>query len=192
MDLRAAELAAARLYRTREFFLHALVLAALTAAATVAAAALAHPAAFPLGVLAAAEGLVVMSAHYARRDLLQKLALDPYTANIPAVDQYRERILAQPARDRLAASITSLVANAELPGAFSLPDRIALVEDQLRMLARALATPEVPIQARSLVALLRLVTHGVESPLFNPGVPVEQLQATLLRIRFDIGKKTGE
>jgi hypothetical protein len=101
-------------------------------------------------------------------------------------------LLKQPARDRLAASINSLIADANLPGAFCLADRISLVEDQLRLLARDLATPEVPVQSRSLVACVRLLTHGVESPLFNPGVPVEHLHATLLRIRFGIGTHVVE
>jgi hypothetical protein len=43
-----------------------------------------------------------------------------------------------------------------------------------------------------MVALIRLLSHGVESPLFNPGVPVEQLQATLLRIRFGVGRRAAE
>jgi hypothetical protein len=75
-----------------------------------------------------------------------------------------------------------------VPHAFCLTDRVALVEEQLRLLARELATPEVSVQARSFIACLRLISHGVESPLFNPGLPVEQLQATLLRIRFGIGR----
>lgn len=99
------------------------------------------------------------------------------------------RILAQPARDRLAASINTLIADARLPYGICLSDRVALVEDQLRWLARELATPDVPVQSRSLVSCLRLLSHGVESPLFNAGVPVEQLQATLLRIRFGIGRR---
>jgi hypothetical protein len=79
-----------------------------------------------------------------------------------------------------------------VPGAFFLVDRIVLFEDQLRALARELATPTVPIQARSVVTCVRLLTRGVESPLFNPSVPVEQLRSTLLRIRFGIGKRTDD
>jgi hypothetical protein len=189
MNQRAAELAAESLARTRQFYLHSLLLATLTLAAVVATALWLPTGTFPLAVLALIEMVVVMGAYYGRRDLIQRLALEPEASMVPAVQRYHEGLLKQPARDRLAASINSLIADARLPHAVCLPDRVALVEDQLRLLARELATPEIPVQARSLVACLRLLSHGVESPLFNPGVPVEQLQATLLRIRFGIGRR---
>jgi hypothetical protein len=187
MDSRAAELTNDDLQRTRQFFRHALVIAVLTVAVAVVIALWFPAAAFPIGALAAGEGLVVMWAHYAHRDLLQRLALDHAAAHISAVQTYREGLLRQPSRDRLAASINSLIADARLPHAFCLRDRVTLVEEQLRLLAQDLATPEVPVQARSFVACLRLISNGVESPLFNPGLPVEQLRATMLRIRFGIG-----
>lgn len=192
MDARSAALAANRLERTRQFLLHASVLAVASLAATGAASLWAPAAVLPLSTLTVGECLVVMWAHYAGRDLLQRLALEPAAQEMSPVRRYRHHIFQQQVRDRLAASINSLVADANLPGAFSLADRVALVEDQLRLLARALATPEVPIQTRSMVALVRLLSHGVESPLFNPGVPVEQLQATLLRIRFGVGGRIAE
>jgi hypothetical protein len=188
MDIRAAELAAESIHRTRQFFLHALTLAALTLAAAAAAAIWLRIATFPLAVLATIQLVVVMGAYYGRRDLIQRLALEPEASLVPAVQRYHEGLVKQPARDRLAASINSLIADARLPYAVCLSDRVALVEDQLRLLARELATPEIPVQPRSLVVCHRLLTHGVESALFNPGVPVEQLQATLLRIRFGVGR----
>jgi hypothetical protein len=98
----------------------------------------------------------------------------------------------QPARDRLAASINSLIDDARQPYGFCLADRVVLVEDQLRWVAKKLATPGVPVQPLSLVTCLRLLTHGVESPLFNPGVPVEQLHGTLLRIRLGFGRQSAD
>lgn len=189
MDVRAAAFAANRLDHMRQFLLHASVLAVVTLSVTGIASLWVPAAVLPLSVLTAGECLVVMWAHYAARDLLQRLALEPAAYDIPAVRRYSEQVLEQPVRDRLASSINSLIADSSLPGAFCLADRITLFEDQLRLLARALATPEVPVQATSLVACVRLLTHGVESPLFNPGVPVEQLRATLLRIRFGIGRR---
>jgi hypothetical protein len=192
MDVRAAAHAANRLDRMRQFLLHASVLAVVTLTLTGAASLLVPAAVLPLSALTIGECLVVMWAHYAGRDLLQRLALEPAAQETSRVRRYRQHILQQPVRDRLADSINSLIAEANLPGAFALADRIALVEDQLRLLAGVLATPEVPIQTRSMVALIRLLSHGVESPLFNPGVPVEQLQATLLRIRFGVGRRAAE
>ena len=188
MDLRATELAAKRLERSRQFFIHALALAVVTLGAMALTVVWAPIAAVPLAALAAIEALVLMWAHYVHRDLLQQLLLEPHSVRIAAVEEYRVRILAQQARDRLAASINSLIADARLPYAICLADRVALVEDQLRWLARELSTPEVLVQTPSLVACLRLMTHGAESPLFNPAVPVEQLQSTLLRIRFGFSR----
>ena len=191
MDHRAAQRAAERLDRARQFLLHALVLAGATVAAAAGAAIWLRPATLPLAVLAAVEMLVVMGAFFWQRDLVQRLALEPEASQVPAVRQYFDRLVRQQARDRLAASITSLIADARLPQAVCLSDRVALVEDQLAWLARELAKPDVPVQPRSLVACLRLLTHGVESPLFNPRVPVEQLHATLLRIRFGFGHRAA-
>jgi hypothetical protein len=192
MGSHATELTADSLLRARQFFVHALIIAVLTVVAAVVASLWFRAAAVPVGALAAGEGFVVMCAHYVHRDVLQRLALDPTVTDISAVQQYREGLLRQPSRDRLAASINSLLADARLPHAFCLTDRVTLVEEQLRLLARELATPEVSVQARSFVACLRLVSHGVESPLFNPGLPVEQLHATLLRIQFGIRRaETG-
>lgn len=180
------------LHRARQFFIHSLVLAILTLVAAVSAAVWSPNATFPLAVLTAGEAVVVMCAYYAQRDLIQCLALEHEAWQIPAVRRYREWLLKQPVRDRLAASINSLIADANTPYAFCLADRVALVEDQLRLLARVLATPEISVHPRSLIACLRLLSHGVESPLFNPCVPVEQLQATLIRIRFGIGRRAAD
>ena len=191
MTTHAAQPAAESLARTRQFFLHSLGLAALTVVAAGAASIWLPSGIVPLAVLAVIEAVVVMGAYYAQRDLIQRLALDPGASLVPEVQRYHERLGGQPARDRLAASINSLIADASLPYAICLADRVALVEDQLRLLARELATPEIPVQPRSLVTCLRLLSHGVESPLFNPGVPIEQLHATLLRIRVGVGKRTA-
>ena len=191
MDLRAAEQAAESLDRNRQFLFHSLVLAAITLAATGAAAIWLQTATFPLAALTAIEIIVVMGAYYGQRDLIQRLALEPEASLVPAVRRYHQRLVRQPARDRLAASITSLIADSRQPYALCLSDRVALVEDQLRHVAKELATPEIPVQARSLVTCLRLLSHGVESPLFNPAVPIEQLHATLLRIRLGFGRRSA-
>jgi hypothetical protein len=191
MDSRMAAPTVERLERTRQFFVHSLVLAILTLLAALAAAVWNPNATFPLAILTAGEAVVVMCAYYAQHDLIQGLALEREAWQIPAVRRYREWLLKQPVRDRLAASINSLIADANTPYAFCLADRVALVEDQLRVLALELATPEIPVQPRSLIVCLRLLSHGVESPLFNPGVPIEQLQATLMRIRIGIGRRAA-
>ncbi len=190
MDMRAAELAANRVEAARRFSFHASVLAVATLVLTAVVWIWSPAALLPMAILAAVEGFVVLCAHYTGRDLVQRLALEPFADEIPEARRYGERLLKQDERDRLAASINSLIAGSRAPGAFCLVDRIVMFEEQLRALARELATPTVPIQARSVVTCVRLLTRGVESPLFNPSVPVEQLRSTLLRIRFGIGKRT--
>jgi hypothetical protein len=188
MSTRAAGPAAESFARNRQFLLHSLILALVTFGAAGAAGFWLPAAALPLAVLAAIEAIVVMGAYYGQRDLLQRLVLEPDALRVPAVQRFHERLGGQATRDRLAASITSLLSDARLPHAVCLADRVALVEDELRFIARELATPEIPVHVRSVLACLRLLTHGVESPLFNPGVPLEQLHATLLRIRFGFGR----
>jgi hypothetical protein len=188
MDSRTAERAANQLHGVQQFFVHASLLAVASVVVTVILSVAVPTSLFPLSILTIGEGFVAMCAYYVGRDLVQRLALEPSTERIPAVRRYREHLLEQTKRDRLAASINSLIAESDLPAAFCLTERIVLFEDQLRVLACELATPTVPVQARSLVMCIRLLTRGVESPLFNPSVPVEHLQAALLRIRLGIGR----
>lgn len=187
MEMRAAELAAIRLERARRFLLHASLIAIASLAVTVVVSMHVPNAFVPLSVLTAGEGLVVMCAYYVHRDLIQRLALEPIAEDIPPVRRYRERLLRQSERDRLAACIISLIADAQLPGAFPLGDRVAQFEGELRMLAKQLATPGISVQARSMVICVRLLSRGTESPLFNPRLSSEHLRSTLLRIRFGIG-----
>jgi hypothetical protein len=188
MDIGAPESAAFRLERAQQFLRHASILAVASLVLTAVVSIQVQSASVPLALLTAGEGLVVLCSYYSLRDLIERLALEPLAEDLPAVQRYRRRLLEQSERDRLAASINSLIAEATTPGAFSLADRIVLFEDELRTLARHLATPEVSVQVRSMVICARLLSRGVESPLFNPNVPVEHLRAILLRIRHGIGR----
>jgi hypothetical protein len=102
MDMRAAELAADRLEAARRFSFHASVLAAATLVLTAAVWIWFPAALLPMAILAALEGLVVLWAYYTGRDLLQRLALEPFADEIPEVRRYGERLLKQDERDRLA------------------------------------------------------------------------------------------
>jgi hypothetical protein len=188
MDPRAAELAANQLHRARQFALHSLLLAAVSVALTPLAWLQIRSAFVPLVVLSGAESLVAMCAYYWRLDLLQNLALDPATRDIPEVARYCRRLAFESERRRLAGCINSIIREAAIPGSFVLRERIALVEDQLRVMANQLASPEVTVHSRSLVMCVRLLSRGVESPLFNAKLPVEDLYAALHRIRHGIGR----
>jgi hypothetical protein len=184
--MHAAALAVDRLNHARRFSFDASVLAALTVVLAGVVWIVAPSALLPLGVLTAIEGFAVVWARYAERDLIQRLAMEPFAEEIPEVRRYTRRLLRQAERDRLAASINSLIDNAKLPGAVCLADRIGMFEEQLRRLAGELQTPAVQFQARSLVMCMRLLTQGAESPLFNSKVSVEQCRALMLRIQFGI------
>jgi hypothetical protein len=54
------------------------------------------------------------------------------------------------------------------------------------MLAHELAAPAARVEPATAVACRRLVTRPVESPLYNPNLPEEDLRALLLRIRAGI------
>ena len=56
----------------------------------------------------------------------------------------------------------------------------------LRALAGDLAAPTAAIHPPSAVACRRLLTHAVESPLYNPRLPADDLALALKRIRAGI------
>jgi len=171
-----AQATASRLERGRRFFINASALAVVSLIGTGASLALMPSAAVPMAFLTCVECLVAVCAYYRSVDLLQQLAVEPYA------------LVQQTQRDRLAASIDSLISEAGSPGSCSLGDRIHLVEEQLRAISRELATPHVPVHWGSALICLQLLTSGVDSPLYNPNLTVEQLHATLLRIRYGIGR----
>jgi len=192
MDPRAAETAATQLHRAGQFALHSLLLAAASAALTPLAWWQIRSAFVPLVVLTGAESLVALCAHYWKLDLLQRLALDPVTRDLPEVTRYSRRLALESERRRLAGCINSIIREAAVPGSFVQRERVVLVEDQLRLLARLLASPEVTVHSRSLVMCVRLLSRGVESPLFNAKVPIEDLYAVLHRIRHGIGRQIAQ
>jgi hypothetical protein len=60
--------------------------------------------------------------------------------------------------------------------------RTANYAHQLEMLARELGAPSARIEPATAVACRRLLTRPVESPLYNPNLPEEDLRAALIRI----------
>ena len=64
--------------------------------------------------------------------------------------------------------------------------RAAIYGQQLETPARELASPAARVEPAMAVACRRLLTRPVESPLYNPNLPEEDLRALLLRIRAGI------
>ena len=73
-----------------------------------------------------------------------------------------------------------------MPLSVLLRDRIADFWPDLEDLAHALASPANVVEPTSAIACYELLTHGSESPLYNPVVPREELALRVHHIRAGI------
>jgi len=136
-----------------------------------------------VAIASACEAVVAAAVFRARREQIARLALDQAAYAIPEVAHYGRSCIHQ--RTRLAAWLAEVVADARVPGNFYLPDRVTRFARDLERLASELAT-SASIDPVSAVACRRLLTHAVESPLYNPRLPPEDLLVALRRIRAGI------
>jgi hypothetical protein len=173
-----------RLRRRRA--VEALALALLAAAAAGALVPFSLRLGIPIAIGAAVEGAIAFAVHADRAEYIAQLALDPGAYTISEVERYGRRLAAMRERERLAAWIHELLASVHLPGNYYLADRVAHFTQDLDMLARELASSAVRVQPSSAVMCQRLLTHAVESPLYNPRVPRDELRAAIQRIRRGI------
>jgi len=164
----------------RRTSIEAAVLGCLAGAAAVGLLALSARLSVAFAVGSAAEGAVCAATFLARREHIARLALNPAAYVIPDVGRYGRKCLGE--RERLAAWLAEIVADARLPGSLYLSDRVAHFAHELEKLAGELASA-ARVHPVSVVACRRLLTHAVESPLYNPRVPPDELRVTLLRIR---------
>lgn len=186
MRPRELEEAAGDLRRLRKRAADAGLLLAVAAVAA-AIALLAGPAlAGPLFAGAALEALLLVFALHGYRERVAHLALEPAAYVLPEVDRYGGRLVEPRQRARLAAWLFEIVAQAQLPGNLFLGDRAARFAHELEEIARELVRPGVRVQPASAVACRRLLTHAVESPLYNPRLPTDELRLALRRIRAGI------
>jgi hypothetical protein len=183
---RALEQAASELSGRRRRGLHAASLAAGAALVAGAAAFFSLPLATALGAGAVIEALIAVGAVNGRHELVARLALEPAAYALPEVAAYGARVTRAPQRARLAAWLAEVAADARMPHSLYLGDRVALVEHELETLAHELISPARSVEPTSAVACRRLLTHTVESPLYNPRLPVDDLHLTLHRIRAGI------
>ena len=143
--------------------------------------------ALALGAGAAVQALVCLAAVCGRRSLISKLALEPAAYALDEVERYGQRVLGQ--RHRLAAWLAALVNEATYPGTPYLVHRVRRHAADFESLARELGSPRARVRPTSAVACRRLLTHAVESPLYNPRIPSDDLVSALNRIRsgIDVG-----
>jgi len=142
-----------------------------------------------LGAGVAVESLAALALWLRRGDLIERLALDPSAYVIPEVARFGSRVAALRERKLLASWITSIVNRGE-PFELHLVGRAGAFSQQLETLARELAAPQAEVQPAIAVACRRLLTRPVQSPLYNPNLPEEDLTALLLRIRAGISQRT--
>jgi membrane glycosyltransferase len=183
---RDLEHAAEELRRRRRWSVSAVVLGAAAGAVALPALALSTPVALALAAGGVFECVVALEAVYARRQLIARLALHPAAYKLPEVAAYGTRAAELPQRARLAAWIFEIVAEARSPQSLYLGDRVDLVAQDLQALAHELVSPARSVAPESAVACRRLLTRMTESPLYNPGLPLEDLHLALHRIRAGI------
>ncbi len=140
---------------------------------------------------AAAEALIALVAFSRRRGRIARLALDPVAYEIPEVERFGSRLTRPSERKKLARSIRSFLDEPHSVGAVYLPDRVAAYADELDALSRDLLSP-ADVEPASMVACLRLLTEGAESPLYNPKLPAPELGAALRRIRSGIRRTESD
>lgn len=186
MEERALERAAHELDRQRQRGCQAAALAASAALAAGVAAMFSLPVAVALGAGAFLEALLAAVAVGRRHELVARLALEPAAYALPVVAAYGARVAQESQRARLAAWLVEVITEACMPHSLYLGDRVALVSQELEALARELVSPTRSVEPISAVACRRLLTHAVESPLYNPDLPLEDLHSALRRIRAGI------
>jgi len=177
---RELELAESEVRRRSAQVLHAIALACAAAMGALGFAWWSTPVAIALGVGASTEAVVAAVLVQSRRDRLERLALEPAAYAISDVKRYGRRCVRQ--RERLAASLARMVADARVPGSLYLSDRVLQFRLDLEALSRALASSAANVHPTSAVACRRLLTRPVESPLYNPRLGSDELRAALRRI----------
>jgi len=160
----------------------ALLIGALAGLAFTFASALGFALAFGSVV---ALGLALV-AGLKRHFLIERLTLDRDAYAIEAVRSRGRRLTSRRARKRLSQSLRTLPADASQRTSCVPPDRVAAFAADIDEIARELEQPETDVDPVSAAACLRLLTHGADSPLLNPDLPIEDLRAALMRIRGGI------
>jgi hypothetical protein len=187
MTAREVEASAHDLTRRRKRIRESVVFAVACAVVAVVAVpfALGLAAAFAAGAVTGV--LVAMFSALGLQDRIAQLALDPLAHELPEVSRYASRLARQFERERLAQWIGEMVSEStHIPDSWYLSGRVILYGDQLAALGEELADPITQIRPASAAALHLLLTQAVDSPLYNPALPADQLPAIIANIRLGI------
>jgi hypothetical protein len=187
MNAREVEAVAADLARSRRRIREALIFGAaclvlaLATAPIILEAAAAFAAGAVTGVLIATLGML------SRQGRIARLAVDPLAHHLPEVARYAERFATHPERERLADWIVEMLRDAtSVPDHWYLTGRVLRYADELAALGADLSDPRAEIRPASAAAVHLLLTQAVDSPLYNPALPADQLPLMIARIRLGI------
>ncbi len=186
MTAREVERAAARLAEKRQRAEHEIVVAVAAAALSLACTTFSVRLAVGCAAGAIVGGLIAGVTSTNRRTLLESLALEPSAYAIPEVANLGSRVTAIDQREQLASWIRSLIRGNEQPLELHLRDRTRAHAPELEAVAREISVPAADVHPASAMACRWLLTRPVQSPLYNPNLPEEDLTAILLRIRAGI------
>jgi hypothetical protein len=189
MSAREVEQAGADVERSLHHAQRWLIAAIVVATLAVTAIPTSPGFSIALAVGAALQLTAAIGLWLSRRERIERLALDPSAYVIPAVARFGSRVCALRERRRLAAFIQAVVQERGHPLELHLIARAGRYAQLLDALARELASPATRVEPAVAVACRRLLTRPVESPLYNPNLPEEDLRAVLLRIRAGISNE---
>lgn len=192
MNARQVEAVARDLARSRTRIREAQAFAALCIVVALATVA------FSVGVAAAfAAGavtgmLLATFGGLSRQGRIARLAVDPLAHELPEVSRYANRLATEPERERLAAWIVEILREAaSIPGNRYLTARVIRYAEELAALGDDLSDPHAVIRPTSAAAVHLLLTQAVDSPLYNPAVPADQLPAIIASIRLGIKRSSA-
>ena len=163
--------------------LEALALAVAAGMLAAVLVALSARFAVALGVGALLQATLAFAYVLARRALIGRLATEPAAYGIEDVRRYGLSVANQTERDRLAQWIRTILTETAHPGTLYLADRVATYASELDVLARELLSRATFLDPPSAVACRRLLTHAIESPLYNPEIPPDDVVVVIRRIR---------
>lgn len=192
MNARQVETVAGDLARSRTRIREAQVFAAACTVVALGTVAFSLGIAVAFAAGAVTGALLAMFGTLSRQGQIARLALDPLAYELPEVCRYANRLATSVERERLAAWIIEILREAaSIPGNRYLAARVIRYADELAALGDDLSDPDAVIRPTSAAAAHLLLTQAVDSPLYNPAVPADQLPAIIASIRLGITRSSA-
>jgi len=182
MDDRGLEACAREIRDARKRAIESAVLAGVTVVGAAVGWLVSVKLSLALGIGGTAESALALHFLLSCRGRIERLALDPDAYTIPEVRRFGMHAATYAERRRLA-QLTALALAGRIYAAPYLPERLRRFERELADLAADLRSPNTELHPAAAVAWQRLLTNGVQSPLFNPELPPEDVAAAIARVR---------